>query len=292
MPAKLVITKSTKKRHQSTRSISRKLKSKGYSIPYSTVYRYLRNTLNTKPYKRQRQPKLTEKQRENRLKFCKARQNWTTEEWKRVIFSDECPFELIHAPNRQNDRIWAPDKSNVPPIELVKHPPKIQVWGMISYQAVTDLHMIDPGQTVTADYYVNEVLKKTLSATYKRKRKTGSTIQRKMVHNMSNSIFQQDGAPAHHSKKSQEWLKNNIPSFWEKGIWPGNSPDLNPIENVWAIMKSDMDTMTLPHNLKKLENNIKLAWSRLSPDMLENLYNGMPNRVNKCIKQHGGYISK
>ena len=125
----------------------------GYSISYSTVYRYLRNTLNTKPYKRQRQPKLTEKQRENRLKFCKARQNWTTEEWKRVIFSDECPFELIHAPNRQNDRIWAPDKSNVPPIELVKHPPKIQVWGMISYQTVSDLHMIDPGQTVTADYY-------------------------------------------------------------------------------------------------------------------------------------------
>ena len=128
---------------------------------------------------------------------------WTAEEWRRVIYSDECPFELIHVPNRQNDRIWAPDRSNIQPVELVK-PPKIQVWGMISYQAVSDLHMIDPGQTVTADHYVSEILMKTLSATYKRKRKTGSIVQRKIMPNMSNSIYQQDSAPAHHSRKSQE----------------------------------------------------------------------------------------
>ena len=102
-------------------------------------------------------------------------------EWRRVIFSNECPFELIHAPNRQNDHIWAPDRSNIQLVELVKHLPKIHVWGMISYQAVSDLHMIDPGQTVTADYYVSEILMKTLSATYKRKRKTGSIAQRKMM---------------------------------------------------------------------------------------------------------------
>ena len=46
--------------------------------------------------------------------------------------------------------------SLVQPIEIVKHPPKIQVWGMISYQAVSDLHKIDPGQTVTAEYYVTK----------------------------------------------------------------------------------------------------------------------------------------
>ena len=86
------------------------------------------------------------------------------------IFSDECPFELIHAPNRQNDRIWAPDKSNVPPIELVKHPPKIQVWGVILPGCLRFAHDRS-GQTVTADYYVNEVLKKTRIATYKKKTK-------------------------------------------------------------------------------------------------------------------------
>ena len=111
-----------------------------------------------------------------------------------------------------------------------------------------------------------------------------------MVHNISDSIFQQEGAPAHHSKKSQEWLKNK--NLLGKGYLARQLADLNPIENVWTIMKTDMDTMAPPHNLKMLEDNIKLAWSRLSPGILENLYNGMPNRVKRCIKLHGGYIAK
>ena len=212
-----------------------------------------------------------------------ARKDWTAEEWRRIIFSDECPFELIHAPNRQNDRIWAPDRSYIQPVELLKHLPKIQVWGMISYQAVSDLHVIDPGQTVTADYYVSVILMKT-RVTYKRKRKTGSIVQRKMMPNISNLIYQQDGAPAHHSRKSQQWLENNLPSFWEKRIWPGNSPDLSPIEIVWAIVKNGLDSMTPPSYLKILVNNVQLTWSRISPDILANMYYGMSSRVNKCIK--------
>lgn len=91
---------------------------------------------------------------------------------------------------------------NIQPIGLIKHPTKMQVWEMISYQSVSELHLIQPGQMVTVDYYVNEILNKTLKVSYSRKRKTGSTLQRKMVHNMSTVIFQQDGGP-HHSKKAQ-----------------------------------------------------------------------------------------
>ena len=45
-------------------------------------------------------------------------------------------------------------------------------------------------------------------------------------------IFQQDGAPVHTSKVALKWLENNLNSFWGKGVWPGNSPDLSPIENL------------------------------------------------------------
>lgn len=37
------------------------------------------------------------------LKFYIARRDWTVEEWKRVIFSDESPFELVQPANRQNN---------------------------------------------------------------------------------------------------------------------------------------------------------------------------------------------
>ena len=124
---KLVMAKETGKQHQSTRYISRKLKSKGVVISPSTIYHNMKKDLRVKSYKRQCQPKLTDRRKENRVKFCKERENWTTEDWKRIYFSDESPFELIHAPNRQNDRIWATQKSEVQPVELVKYASIFQV---------------------------------------------------------------------------------------------------------------------------------------------------------------------
>ena len=32
-------------------------------------------------------------------------------------------------------------------------------------------------------------------------------------------VFQQDGAPAHTSKQTQEWLNENVPNFISKEEW-------------------------------------------------------------------------
>ena len=66
--------------------------------------------------------------------------------------------------------------------------------------------------------------------------------------------------PAHPSKRIQEWLKNNMPGFWNKDIWSANSPDLNSIENVWAILQTKLDSMERATNLKMLENQLIEAW--------------------------------
>ena len=120
-----IMTNSIGKKPQSTHKLSRNLKSHGYTISSTTVYRYLTKIKGVKSFKRQRQPLLTEKQRNSRFRFCKERLNWTAKDWRKVLFSDEPPFELYHPLNRKNDCIWAHSASE--PVRMVKYPLKIQV---------------------------------------------------------------------------------------------------------------------------------------------------------------------
>ena len=170
-------------------------------------------------------------------------------------------------------------REDVTPTESVKHPLKIQVWRMMSYRALGKLHVIPKGQMVTAKYYVEEILENNLLPDFNRKKEIASVLERKLLPNMSNAIFQQDGAPAHTSHMSQNWLQHNVDSFWDKGVWPGNSPDLSPIENLWALVKENIKDIEPATNEKTLIKNVKDAWSHISPNILESLISGMPKRI-------------
>ena len=206
--------------------------SKGHKVSHETVRKHMRQSLKVLPFKPQLHPLLTAVQKANWVKFCRERKSWDIEEWRRVLFSDESPFELFHPPNHQNDQIWARDKEEVPPAFTVKHPLKIQVWGLMSFIALSERQVLPEKQMVMGAYYVDEIPEKSLLPTLKRTRETGSTLQRKLLPDMSTAIFQQDRAPAHTSKVAMKWLENNLNSFWGKGVWPGNTPDPSPIKNL------------------------------------------------------------
>ena len=281
--AKIVIAKSLGKIRQSTRKLAKRLKQRGHEISKSSVHRYLKQTVGATAFKRPKIPKLTPKQIENRLKFCKDRQNWTVEEWQRILWSDESPFEIFHPTSTQNDRVWSTDNSEIPPRETVKNPPKVMVWAIMSYRAVSELHFVPSKQMINSRYYVEDILEKSYRLAVRRTRKNGNILTRKLLPNMSRAIFMQDGAPAHTANRTQVWCSKHMPAFWEKSEWPGNSPDLNPIENLWSILQERLNELESPTNLNQLSKRLKIAWEGIPPSTLENLVAGMPKRIEKCL---------
>ncbi|XP_053695404.1 uncharacterized protein LOC128742928 [Sabethes cyaneus] len=64
-------------------------------------------------------------------------------------------------------------------------------------------------------------------------------------------IFHQDGVPAHNASKTQKWLAENVPEFWEKEIWPPSNPDINSLDDfVRGVF--ERDTNRTPHTTLRL----------------------------------------
>ncbi len=96
-------------------------------------------------------------------------------------------------------------------------------------------------------------------------------------------IFQQDLAPAHTAKSTKSWLNDHGVGVLD---WPTNSPDLNPIENLWCIVKRKMRD-TRPNNADDLKAAIKETWSSIPPQQCHKLITSTPRRIEAVIKAKG-----
>ncbi|MBW0583334.1 hypothetical protein O181_123049 [Austropuccinia psidii MF-1] len=95
----------------------------------------------------------------------------------------------------------------------------------------------------------------------------------------------EDGAPIHRAQISNEWRATNQ---IDKLPWPAHSPDLNPIENVWKVMKTRVTKHHQPCTMDKLRAAIQSSWDNLSPAFFEKLLVGMHNRMEVVVECNGG----
>jgi hypothetical protein len=81
-------------------------------------------------------------------------------------------------------------------------------------------------------------------------------------------ILMEDGALVYYSKASKEWRKLRLV---EKLDWPTNSLNLNPLENVWELLKDVVQYgQTCLRNLEELTMTLEMEWRSISSVRLYN----------------------
>jgi transposase len=98
-------------------------------------------------------------------------------------------------------------------------------------------------------------------------------------------MLMEDGAPIHRSMAARTWRERND---IEVLPWPAQSPDLNPIEHIWKVLKVAVSKRTPP---VRTEDELRMAlvdeWSKISPDMVSKVVENMPRRVKAVILARG-----
>ncbi len=104
-------------------------------------------------------------------------------------------------------------------------------------------------------------------------------------------IFQQDGASAHTAMVTQDWLESQGFRFIGKEEWPAKSPDVNVLENFWAIMQAGVNNKE-PKTSLGLQRVVKKMWREVKEEWLHRLVDSMNERVQKVIDRNGDFLTE
>jgi len=208
-------------------------------------------------------------QRKKRLAWAKKFAKWDEKRWESVLFSDESTFCILGNHGSSYVRRFPGEEFKPECLDLsVKHPTKIMVWGCMAASGVGRLHIVDG--MVNAKKYV-EILNKCMlpSANHLFP---------------GDYIFQDDNAPCHRAKIVKEWMNGNEVQTID---WPAQSPDLNPIENLWHKLSLEI-AKRHPRTKHELIESLNNAWNQIiTHEHLQNLVHSMPNRCRLVCKSKG-----
>ncbi|KAG0973798.1 hypothetical protein G6F29_012625 [Rhizopus arrhizus] len=191
-----------------------------------------------------------------------AHKDWTVDDWKRVVWSDETKINRFNSDGRTWTWIRSGESLKSHHVKMtVKHGGgNIMLWSAITYAGVGWMCKINGNMDKTLYKEISE-----------------DELERD---------FPNDNDPKHTSKLVKEYLEQQSYNILE---WPAQSPDLNPIENMWSLLKRRLnDYETAPKGMDELYGLVTKVWYDLmKPEECQKVIETMPKRIMQCIKNKG-----
>lgn len=253
------------KEHGSVRRAATKVSNEVEAISKSTVHRIGRQVLDLRAVSSK--PKLTKKQQEARVAFASKLLRTPKARWSRVVFTDEKVFHIGSRPRKA----WVEKGTKPAPRETVKHPGKIMVHGAIT--GLGQLSLVRVEGKLNAQQ-LQEMLQ--------------DDVVPAATELLGNDwVFQQDSTEhgVHGAKSLRDWLGEHVPRYLRP--WPAQSPDLNPIEHVWAKLTRDVNRRE-PSTVDELWAVMQDEWRKLDPAFLLQLTQSMTRRLRAVLDADGG----
>src|SRR5438128_6673608 len=246
----------------SLRTLVTKISRNGVDVSRETVRRHMHNSGYQKNVPKAT-PMLTETHKAKRVEWAQKHLN---DDWTRTLFTDETAFQLF----RNTVKHWY--KGPRPTRPIPKDRTKIFAWGGFCIRGKTSLFCFR--NIMNVNFYVD------ILQSHNNKQEINKLFR-------NNWCFQQDNDPKHTSHVARAFLNEN---FLEVMDWPSNSPDLSPIENLWAIVKRNVE-MRMPKNLSELEQYMAEEWDRIPNSDLINCIRSMRWRCEMIIENNGERIN-
>lgn len=259
-------------------AVSLRLIAESLHISISTVWRVLRKRLHWYPYKPHAVVPLGFKHRSERREFSEWLLGKDERFPDRVIWTDEKWFTLSQAPNRQNERYWAPCNPNVDVECKVQGERKVMCWAAIVGGQVM-IHWFDQGASVNGSTYM-DVLENVLWP------KVRAVAEERGL------WFQQDGATVHTTRQARAWLneafRGRVISRLTDHPWPARSPDLSPLDFwFWSVALTELRRRP-PHDLEELKQTVEAFADSLDEDEVLRAVRNVRTRARACMRNRGG----
>ena len=176
-----------------------------------------------------------------------------------ILFSDESLFNCTD----MQRKMWLMDGEDVWARRTEAWSAQVHCWAVIGV-GVQELVFLPDGR-VDADEYID-------------------TLKRFILPLCSGRhMLMQDGAPAHTSKRTRQFLSENNVRLLDR---PPYSPDLNPVENLWSIVKRQVDVRGC-RTSEVLRERIAAAWFAVRQDDIDYLVRSFPRRLERALERNG-----